>query len=59
MRQYIYPNTHSINCTPMTVTAVTVPPLELLCGPIYSPQPPLSPSFILLSPLKFINEIIL
>ena len=48
-----YENTHSINCTPVTVTV----PLELLHGLIHSPQPPLFPSFILLCPLKFIHKI--
>ena len=37
--QLSYLNTHSINCVPADVTAVTaVPPPELLHGPILSPQ---------------------
>ena len=50
MNYQLHLNTHSINCVPPVTP-------ELLHGPIDSPQPPLSPSFIIMSPLKFINKI--
>jgi len=52
-------NTLNINCIPVTAATVTVTVTvpKLLHCPIHSPQPPLSPSFILLSPQKFMNEI--